>query len=464
LFDNNKNVLSENENYIFNIDIVKYFESLNLNTITVDKNNLNEIDSAIVKAKSSDKPTVIILNHDNNHDRFENNYIDNDYILSQKEITEVKEELGVRDIPFTVSSEARNSMIESINERMKDEIETWNNLYDTITDENRVILENIKEFNYELINNNINYQIDENDTLDQVCYKILNSLSNNNHFLFGGTTNYDNLILDNLSNYKQFTKNNYLGKCINYSLRESAIASIQNGISLVGLKNFSITNLKNVDKLIPSIRIACDYKLPNIYILIEDESNHIDGLNSYQTNELVSLRSIPDLEVFRPNDANELIGAFKIIADKKNGPSCIIINKNKTTIKENSSITDVKKGAYIIKHEEKNTSAIIISSGSEIDIALDVSNALAEKGYDIRIISMPSIELYQANKDSYKEELIPLGSQVFVIEKSSSYSWNAFVYNDKYLITPDKIEWYKEEREIDDFKKSIVEKIENLLK
>lgn len=462
LFDNNKNVLSEDENNIFNIDIVKYFESLKLNVIIVDKNNLADIDEAISKAKVSDKPTVIILNHDNNHERFENNYIDNDYILTEKETTEVKEELGVRDIPFTVSSEARDAMTSAIQTRMEEEIASWNNIYESINEDTKVLLEKIKENDFSLADNNIDFEINEEDTLDIVCYKILNSLASNPFFL-GGTTNYDNAIIDYLENYKLFTKDNYLGKCVNYSLRESAIASMQNGISLVGLKNFSITNLKTVSKLIPSIRIATEYNLPNIYILIEDNNNVIDGLNHYQINEIVSLRSIPNLEVYRPNDANELIGVFKIIADKKDGPACVIINTKETTVKENSSINDVKKGAYIIKKEDKNISSIIIANGSEVDIALDVANTLTEKGYDIRVISMPSIELFLNNDKEYIKELIPLGAKVFIIDNSSSYSWNQFVYNDRYLITPDKVEWYKNDNEIESFKEMIIEKIENLL-
>lgn len=464
LFDNNKNVLSENESNIFNVDIVKYFESLKLNVIIVEKNSLSDIDNAISKAKVSDKPTVIILNHDSDHERFEENYIDNDYVLSEKETTDVKEELGVRDIPFTVSSEARNAMIESINSRMNSEIETWNKVYDDLNEDTKAILEKIKENNYSLSDININYDIDEDDTLDQVCYKILNSLQKNNPFFFAGTTNYDNAIIDYLSDFGLFTKNNYLGKCVNYSLRESAIASIQNGISLVGLKNFSITNLNTVSKLIPSIRISCEYKLPNIYILVEEESTPIDGLSAKQINEIVSLRSIPGLEVYRPNDANELIGVFKLLADKKDSPACVIINKSNTFVKENSSINDIKKGAYIIKKEAKNISAIIISSGKELDISLDVANILDAKGYDIRVISIPSTELFLNNKQDYKDSLIPLGTKVFVIENSSAYSWNEFVYNDKYLITPDKIEWYNSENELDKFKNIVLEKIESLLK
>ena len=458
LFDNNKNVLDTNESNIFNVDLIKYFESFNLNTIVVDKNNLDDIDSAITKAKSSDKPTVIILNHDSDHERFENNYIDNNYVLSEEETSDVKEELGVRNIPFTVSSEARDAMIEEINSRMGEEIKSWNELYDTLTDDQKVLLEKIKNKDFSL-NNNIDYEINNDDTMNRACYKMINSIITNNQFFIGGTSNYDNDIIDHLANLGIFTKDNYLGRIVNYSLRDSAIASIQNGIGLVGLKNFSITSIKTVNRMIPAIKIACDYKLPSIYILVEDEVNTIDGLSNSSNTELISLRSIKGLEIYRPNDINELIGVFKLLAFKKDNPACLIINKSAIDIKENSSINDVKDGAYIIKQERKDINAAIIASGKEINLALDISDSLEEKGYNIRVVSMPSVTLYEANKN----ELIPSNTKTFIIENSISYAWNNYVENDNYLITPDKVKWYKSDDEYESFKNKMVEKIEKLL-
>lgn len=463
LFDNNKNVLADNEKDIFNIDIVKYFESLNLNTISVNKNDLVEIDNAITKAKSSDKPSVIILNHDNSHDRFENNYIDSDYVLTEEETTDVKNELGVRDIPFTVSSLEYNTMQEMINERMESILATYNKKYESLDEEAKQILEKLKDNDLSLASNTINYDLIENESLDDICYKVLNSLIDNDLFI-GGTSNFNKDINSKLENYKYISSSNPNGTYINYGLRENAIASIQNGLSFVGIKNFSITSIRTVSRFIPAIRLASNYNLANIYIVIDDEDTFIDGIDTKTYEDLVSLRNIPNLEVYRPSDHNEIIGVFKLLASKKNSPSVVIIGKNTTKVKENSSITDVKKGAYIIKKEDKNISAIIISNGSEMDISLDVSNALTEKGYDIRVISMTSLELFEKQPDKYKEELIPFGTKVFVIEKSSSYSWYKYVYNDKYLITSDKMEWYKNEEEKEVFKDKIIEKIENLLK
>ena len=463
IYDNNKNTLGDKEKEIFNMDVLKYFESLNLNTIVVDRNNLTDIDNAITKAKSNDKPTVIILNHDNDHDRFENNYIDNDFVLTDEKTTTVKEELGVRDIPYTVSSEAVKEMQEAITSRMSKEIENWNKIYEELDDNTKEVLDNWKINNTSLSNSNINYKLEENETLDQACFKILNLLGKDNVFFMGGTSNFNRKINDKLVEFKPFSSNNYSGKNINYGLRNSATGSIQNGISLLGIKNFSITSLKTISKIVPSIKIASSYNLSNIYIIIEDENTFIDGVNTEYNSDIIGLRNIPNLDVFRPCDINELIGVFKIVTEKKNGPSCIIVNANIDKAYENTSITDVKKGAYIVEKEDKNVGGVIIASGNEVKLALEINNTLKEKGIDTRVISMPSVELYLKNKDNYMEDLIPFGTKVFVIEKTSSFGWYRFVYNDKYLITPDVIDWYDNETEYEEFKAKVTEKIENLL-
>ena len=447
LYDSNPNVLPGNENFL--IDKLKYFESLNLNTILVDKNNLLEIDAALTKAKSSDHPSVIVFK--NSENRFEKNYIDANYELSLEEISNIKKELDVRDIPFSPSSESRDAMIEIVTTRMKESIDNYNDLYQKL---DTIGIEKIdKIINNDLsLDNNINYELEEGESLEQALFKILNSLILENDTFIGGTSNYS----DKLTGFMEFNANNHTGSKINYDLRNN-ISSIQNGLSLAGIRNFSITNLFVVDKLIPSIKIAAKNKLPNIYILFEDNNTNFN-------NEILALRSIPGLDVYRPNDINEMLGVFKIITGKNATTSCIILGKGNGVVKENSNIADVKDGAYIIKKEEKNIGGILVSSGVDLDVTLEIEEKLKENGYDIRVVSMPCMELFENKKAEYKEEIFPLGTKVVVIENSSSYSWYNYVYNEKYLITADKFDWFKDESEKEEFIENAVEKIESLLR
>ena len=143
------------------------------------------------------------------------------------------------------------------------------------------------------------------------------------------------------------------------------------------------------------------------------------------------------------------------------------MGRNKTKIKANTSINDVSKGAYIIKKEDKDIDAIIISSGEEVDLALDVSTVLTEKGFNIRVVSMPSIELFKKQKKTYQEEIIPSNSNLFVIEASSPYSWYQFTNNNDHLFTVDHFGISGDKDQILDYfgftKEKIADKIEKLL-
>ena len=446
LYDSNSNVLPGNENFL--IDKLKYFESLNLNVIVVDKENLVEIDSAIARAKASDNPSIIVLKNSGN--KYEKNYIDSNYNLTLEEITKIKNDLDVRDIPFSASSEAQEALMEMVNSRMKGILESYNELINKLDTKGIELLEKIKNNDYTL-KNNINYELEEGELLESSLFKILNSLVLDNELFVGGTSNYS----DKLTEFKEFNASNHGGNNINYDLRNN-ISSIQNGLSLAGIRNFSITNLFLADRLIPSIKIATKMKLPNIYILFEDSN---ESLN----NEIIGLRSIPGLDVFRPNDVNELLGVFNIISSKNANTSCIIIGRGVANVKENSKIHAVKDGAYILKYEDKNIGGILLSTGIDLDVTLEIEEKLKENGYDIRVVSMPCMELFNNTKDSYKEEILPMGTKVIVIEKSPSFSWYKYVYNDKYLITSDKVKLFTKKKKKNEFIDKMVEKIENLL-
>ena len=472
LYDSNQICLDSKTNTVNTIDAVKYFSSLNFNVITVDGEDLNGLNNAIIKAKESNLPTVIITHTTiGNSSKLEGNNKIHGKTLTEEDLTYIKNNLDIRDIPFTVSSEAKEEMQSMINERINSEYEKWIKMYEQLPEEIINQLEKIKEGNLQLEDLNIDYEITdvESENLRKASNKILNSLAKNNPLFLGGSADLSSSILTRLDDFDDYSKDNYLGKNINYGVREHAMAAIQNGISLTGIRNYTSTYLAFSDYLKPSLRLACMMNLANIYIFSHDSiSVGKDGPSHQPIEQLISLRATPNLEVYRPADVNEMIGTYKIIASKKFGPSAIILGRNDTKVKNNTSINGVKHGAYIVKEEEKNISAIIISSGEELDLALDVADSLNEKGYDIRVVSMPSIELFKKQKQSYQDEILPFGKKVFVIEASSSYSWYDFVYNDKYLITIDEFgKSGSNEDVLNEFgftKDKIIEKIENLLK
>ena len=271
-----------------------------------------------------------------------------------------------------------------------------------------------------------------------------------------------------LNELAPFTKDNYIGRNINFGVREHAMASIANGLALAGYRPFVSTFLSFSDYLKPALRLTALMDLPVTYIFTHDSiSIGQDGPTHQPVEQLVSLRAIPNMEVFRPADSNEVIGSFKTIYEN-NSPSSLIIGRDSIKILESTSISATSKGGYIVHNEERKLDGVIIATGEEVTLALEVMQLLKEKGYDLRVVSMPSIERYNSLTKEEKEELLPLGVKKFVIEKGSSYSWYSFVYKDSYLFTLDKFGASGKTEEVNSFygftKEEISLKIEALLK
>lgn len=179
-------------------------------------------------------------------------------------------------------------------------------------------------------------------------------------------------------------------------------------------------------------------KLPVTYIFTHD-SIYVgeDGPTHQPSNQLSSLRSIPNLVVYRPADFKETLGVFSASLVLKK-PSAIILSRQKV---ESLSGTDTKKivhGAYTIKSEKGNMNAVLVATGSEVSLANSIALELEDEGYDIRVVSMPSIELFLNMPKTYQYSILPVGIKTFFIEAGSSSGLRRFVSNDKYLITLDR--------------------------
>ena len=474
IYDCNQVTLDGNINMTFTENVMTRFQGMNWNVLVVqDGEDLTSLDHAIEKAKTSiDKPTLIIVQTViGRYSKNQGTNLAHGMVLDKEEIKTIKTQLGLRDIPFTVSQDTIDLMQGLIHERIepykKSSLETEARL----TPEDKADLENLTQKNSIILDNNIDYSIiaTENEALRVTNGKILNQCAKTYPFIMGGSADLSSSTKTYLEDMGDFSPTNRTGKNIWFGVREHAMAAILNGISLSGIRTFASTFMAFSDYMKPAIRLSSIMNLPVTYIFTHDSITiGEDGPTHQPVEQLVSLRSIPNLEVFRPADINELIGTYQYIMNKTNGPSVISLSRNSVNTKNNTSIKDVVKGGYIIKKELKNLSGIIIASGEEVDLALEVANRLEEKGFDLRVVSFISIELFNKQKDEYKQEILPLGTKTFVIEPSSSYSWNQFVYNDKYLITLDKFGKSGSKEEIckqygfnvDD----ITTKIENLLK
>ena len=440
LYDSNHVCLDSDTKKVFTDDIEVRFKSMGFNVSTVN-DDIVSIDKAIKEAKTSDLPTLIqVKTTIGKYSKNAGKNIVHGRPLDDEDISSIKGELNVRDIPFTVSNEALEDFQKLINDRCANLVNEFNQKCCNLDDKTKELLDSLMndDKKIELSNIDYTYSEDKDESLREASGKILNSLANSSKLIFGGAADLSSSTLTYLTDKGDFSRDDYNGRNIFFGVREFAMAAIANGLALSGYRPFVSTYLSFSDYLKPALRLTCLMNLPVTYIFTHDSITvGEDGPTHQAVEQLVGLRATPNIEVFRPCDSNEVIGTYKTIFEH-NKPACIVLGRNRTRLRETSSVSLVANGAYVIKYEERKLDGIIIATGEEVDLAFDVTSALFEKGYDFRIVSMPSLERFNLLNEEEKELLLPVGIKKFIIEKSSSYSWYSFAYNNNYLFTVDK--------------------------
>ena len=474
LYDSNDVCLDGNTDLTFNEDIEARFKSMGWNYIKVeDGTDYNLISLAIEEAKKSiNKPTLIeIKTTIGKYSKLEGTNAVHGKPLTKEDITEIKSKMDIRDIPFTISKTAMEDMqyyigdrcknikskfekvVDSLDEDLKNEIEFL------ISDDKKIEL---KELIYDAPLDNI-------EAPRETSSKILNSIIKNSNNILGGSADLFGACKNYIEDGGDFSDENYLGKNIFFGVREHAMGAILNGISLCGFRTYGSTFLSFSDYLRPSIRLAAMMDLPVTYIFTHDSiSVGEDGATHQPVEQLTSLRAVPNLEVFRPADANEVIGAYKLIVEKSSGPSVISLSKTNLPILDTTKVSEVSRGGYTVFDSGRKPAGILIATGEEVHLAIEVAKRLQVKGIDIRVVSMPSISRFQKQSSEYIDEVLPVEIRKIVIEAGSSLSWNRIVFNRKYLITLDQFGASGKRNDV--YKKygfdvdTLEEKVEDLLK
>lgn len=442
LYDSNDVTLDGALKTSFNENIKNRFEAMNWNYLLVsDGENTESIDEAINKAKSqSNKPTIIeIKTTIGKYSKNEGTSTVHGSPLEKEDITDIKNKLGLRDIPFTISLEVKDSFQEKIVSRNTQVIEQWYSKYNNLNSSELQELEKLVHNRKPIKIKDIYYNSpdDGKDATRNVSGKIINSIATTYPFIIGGSADVSKSTTARINDTLDFSANTPSGRNINFGIRENAMAAIANGMALCNLTPFVSTFFSFSDYLKPGIRMSALMDLPVIYVFTHDSiSVGEDGPTHQPVEQLVSLRSIPNFDTYRPADANEVIGSYKAILELRK-PAALVLGRNKVKIQESTNSSEVINGAYIVKKENKKLEGIIISTGEELELAMDVYNNLIEKGYGIRLVSMPSMSRFEKQKDEYKEEILPTNVKTFVIEASSSMSWYKYVKDSNYLFTVD---------------------------
>ena len=202
--------------------------------------------------------------------------------------------------------------------------------------------------------------------------------------------------------------------------------------------------------------------LPVIYIFTHDSITvGEDGPTHQPVEQLDMLRLIPNVEVYRPADMNEVIGTYKTILAKNEGVSIIVLSRNEAEMQTTTSINEVSKGAYIVSKEESKLQGILISSGEDLQTAMELKKRLLTKGIETRVVSMPSIERFTKMDEEYKEKILPPNIKKVAIEASSGLSYLPFIENKNQLINIEQFGYSGNKEEVLKKLEFDIESIEN---
>ena len=426
LYDSNNVSLDGRTENVFDENVIDRFKALNWNTILVKNNSISSIDKAIEEAKKSDKPTLIEVKTiigegsiNENTNKVHGSPLDKD------DINKLKLKLKIDPTEFYVNLEAKENFTKQISERSNKKYELFHKLVNDLNYHK----ENIKldlsdlEFDSNLVES---LRVSNGKVMKEIAKRIPNFI--------GGSADLGSSTKAVLSN----NLDNFTGDNINFGVREHAMGSVLNGLALSGFNCFGSTFLVFSDYLKPAIRLSALMNLPVTYIFTHDSINiGQDGPTHQPIEQLISLRSIPNMTVFRPADIKEIIGCWEYIINNQK-PSCLVLSRNEVEVNHLTNHKLVANGGYIVR-KEKQLHAIIIATGSEVELSIKIADYLYENyKVDIRVVSMPSRELFLKQSKEYQESILPKGYRTFVVEAGSKYGWESFVYNEKYLITLDR--------------------------
>jgi transketolase len=227
---------------------------------------------------------------------------------------------------------------------------------------------------------------------------------------------------------KAIKKEDFSGSYIHFGIREHGMGTIMNGLALHGFRPYGGTFLVFSDYMRPAVRLAALMGLPVVYVYTHDSIGlGEDGPTHQPVEHAMALRTIPNLVVIRPADANETAAAWKIALNRKEGPTALLLTRQAVPM-VSSDGKGVEKGAYILADTQKGkVDVLLVASGSEVSLALAAREQLAQEGIQARVVSMPSFELFDEQPLEYQEKVLPKNIPAVSIEAGVTLGW------DKYL-------------------------------
>jgi len=441
LYDANKMTLDGSLDKEYNERIIDMYTALGWNVLEVKNGNkISEIDKALNSANKSKMPTLIIVNTVlGKYSEYENtNKIHGK--LDKDDLEQIRIKLkGTKS--FEIDEDNLKALRKEVKARNQDVYEEWYDDYKTY-------IETCPEDKVEKLNDLLNDEdiiLDLDKVIDKeklfidkpmrdINFQIMNVISAFVDKFIGGSADLASSTKTYLKNGGDFSVENYKGKNIAFGVRENAMGAILNGIALTNFRSFGSTFLTFADYLKPSIRNTAIMNLPVTYIFTHDSILiGQDGKTHQPIEQLAMLRTIPNLDVYRPCDYKELIGAWQLILKNKK-PSALVISKDTTQSYKYTSVEETSLGGYVISEVKSRLDVILIASGAEVTLAMTLKQELLKNFIEARIVSMPNINEFFRQSKEYQNQVLPKGYKRMVIEFSNDPTLYRLVKNEEDII------------------------------
>jgi transketolase len=458
-YDDNRISLAGSTNLIFDEDRAKRFEAYGWQTITVeDGNNLESIDRAIRTAQEEkNRPSLILvrtqIGYGSPHKQ--GSFESHGSPLGVEEVKATKQNLGWPLEPaFYVPDEALTHFRQAVDHGKEEESE-WNAKFAKYSQEYPELAQEFqKAMNGELSQNWVNalpvFPADAKGMATRVSSgKVLNAIAPNIPELIGGSADLNpstHTVIKNGGDFESpdFTPEDKQGSTgggwgydrrnMHFGVREHAMGSIANGMAAHGgVIPYTATFFVFSDYMRPPMRLASLMKLGVIFVFTHDSIGvGEDGPTHEPVEHLAALRCIPGLIVIRPGDANETAMAWRVAVETRNRPVALVLTRQDVpTLDRNiyASAEGLRRGAYILSDAPGNKPDIIlIATGSEVGLIVSAQQKLAELGVSARIVSMPSWELFDAQPQEYRDEVLPPAIKSrLAVEAGVSQGWHKYI-------------------------------------
>lgn len=433
LYDSNDVQLDGPTNASYTEDIKKKYEAMGWAYIRVENgNDTAAISKAIKRAhKNVDKPTLIEVKTVIGYGSPLAGLCDSHGApLGEEKTAALRKTLGWDYAPFEVPEEAYQTM-DVVNKRGKRAYSKWKKLVKAYTEQ---YPEEAKQFDNAVkgiynLDFTLDFPVGHSDATRNTIGAVIKEFSKLNPTFIGGSAD-----LTKSTKAKgadgDFTSDNPTGRNIMFGVREHAMGAIVNGLNIHGgVRAFTGAFFVFSDYMKGAMRLAALMGVPSIFVFTHDSiAVGEDGPTHEPIEQIAGLRATPNMDVYRPADAWEVVECFKKAIASKHTPSCIILTRQNLRVEDHAN-SDVAKGGYVLKEEQGKLDLCLLASGSEVNLAMDVATMLEKQGKNVRVVSMPNTADFDRQSKAYRQSVLPDRKKVVAVEMSSDNVWYKYAAN-----------------------------------